>query len=383
VRGLPRRLAAPLAAAFILPAALLGQPEPGPVLGLLTAADVGGSFQEEVRRGAELALEDGGDGPKARLVVAARAQGWQAGAGELVRLVYQEHAAAVLGPLDGRSAHLAEQVVARAKGAFVLLSPWASEPALTRIGVPWFFRLAPDDRRQAEAILREIRAVGAHERVLTVVDPDDHESRTAAEALEWTARALGAPNPRRREAGGAERDLEALLADARAFDPRAVVLLQPPRRAAATARGLRAAGLESRLFGPLRLATAEFLDAAGPAAEEMVLAAPGEPRGEAGEKFRSAYRRRHGTDPAAPAAYASDGARVLLDALRASGGAGGEGLRRAIAATRRPGLTGPIEFEPSGNRSGPCPLARVEAGRLRDLRATPSVEPDHANSSCE
>ena len=52
------RRSALLAGAFLAAAALSGQPEPGPVLGLWTAADGEGSFREESRRGAEVALDD-------------------------------------------------------------------------------------------------------------------------------------------------------------------------------------------------------------------------------------------------------------------------------------------------------------------------------------
>ena len=68
----------------------------------------------DVLRGAEIAVaqarrEDGGRGRPLRLVTAPSDLRWEASTGALVRLLYEEGAVAVVGALDGRSAHLAER----------------------------------------------------------------------------------------------------------------------------------------------------------------------------------------------------------------------------------------------------------------------------------
>ncbi|MEK7800022.1 MAG: ABC transporter substrate-binding protein, partial [Acidobacteriota bacterium] len=115
----------------------------------------------EVLRGAEIAVaqarrEDGARGRPLRLVTAPSDLRWEASTGALVRLLYEEGAVAVVGALDGRSAHLAEQVITRSRGRAVFVTPWASESTLTRIRIPWFFSVVPDDHRQAAALAGEI-----------------------------------------------------------------------------------------------------------------------------------------------------------------------------------------------------------------------------------
>lgn len=328
----------------------------------LAGGDRDGVEASELRKGADLAAEEcGGTCP---LIAAANTGQWNAGAGELVRLVYSEGIGGVLGPVDSRSAHLAEQVVARAKGRFLLLTPWASDPALTRIKVPWFFRLVPDDARQAEALLREIYGAPTVHTLAAVIAQSHYDSRVAAETFEKVATARGLPALRKIVLTTDAASLDSLVADVRNARPEALILFAPSDAAARVVRRLREAGVTAPFFGPLRLASPTFLDPAGEAAEGMVLAAPEEAFGSAAERFRARYNR----TLSAPAAYGYDGAAVLIEALRSTGPGEIEALRRALAATRRAGMTGRIEFDASGNRVGPAPLARVERSHLRPIR---------------
>lgn len=325
---------------------------------------------DELRAGAQVAA-DNYTGGSAHCTVVAAANGgqWNAGAGELVRLVYSEGVSAVLGPIDGRTAHVAEQVVARGKGRFVLVTPWASEPTLTQIKIPWFFRLVPDDRRQAEAVVAELSGARGLRKLAVVVAESHYDTGVAFAAFE---KALMASNTRaerilvEEQALGLERTIGAV----RAADAEAVGIFAPPGTAARLARALRSGGIRAPLFGPLRLASSTFLNAADEAAEGMLLAAPPEASGPAAEQFRAKYRMACHREPSAAAAYGYDGAMVLLAALAASGNASGEALRAAVAATRRDGLTGTIQFDAAGNRAGAAPLARVERGHLRPLHRT-------------
>ncbi|HEX7406308.1 MAG TPA: branched-chain amino acid ABC transporter substrate-binding protein [Candidatus Binatia bacterium] len=318
----------------------------------------------EIRNGAEIAVQECAGRAGECVAVAANGTGkWDAGAGELVRLVYTEGVKAVLGAADGRTAHLAEQVVTRAKGRFVLLTPWASDPTLTQIRVPWFFRLAPDDRRQAEALIEEMRRAGVRQ-VVALVAETSYDLRAAAAAFEKAARAPGAPAFHKITLQEERTDLDAVAAEVRAAGAEAILFLDPPELAAGAARQLRQAGISAPFFGPLRLASPEFIAAAGSAAEGMILAAPPEASGPAAERFRARYRQVHNRECGALAAYGYDGAALLIEALRSTGGEGGESLRAALAVMHRDGVTGRIEFDASGNRAGSAPLARVEHGQL-------------------
>jgi len=346
--------------AFLRPA--FAAAEPVVRVGLFLADGSEDSEAAELRRGAELAAQECGE--TCSLLAAAQGGQWSAGAGGLVRLVYTEGITAVLGSADNRSAHLAEQVAARAKGRFVLLTPWASDPSLTQIKVPWFFRLVPDDRRQAEALLHEIHRARALPTAVAIVAADT-ESHAALESLKKGAPTLGVPPPREIHLGAGGLDRDRFATDVRAAGAQALLILAPPAIAAQVVRSIRAAGVTLPFFGPLRLATRAFLDAAGTAAEGMTLAAPAPASSPAVEQFRARYRARYQREPSTPAAYGYDGAIVLIDALRSTRASDGESVAAALAATRRAGLTGHIEFDRHGNRAGPAALAQVEHGQLQ------------------
>jgi len=343
-------------------------------IGLFVAAS-GAQADEsrELRRGAEIAVQQCADRRLRCALVAAEGMGqWTAGPGELVRLVYADDVDVVLGAADGRTAHLAEQVAARAKGRLLFLTPWASDPSLTQIRVPWFFALAPDDRRQAEVLLAVM--AGRFREVAALVAESQYDFRTAWEAVGKVMASRGGPHLREIAVPGETADIDDLVAQVRATGAGAVLFLAPPKVAARAARGLREAGIAAAFFGPLRLATPAFLDAAGTAAEDMVFAAPPEREDSNADGFGARYRRAHQGEPSAVAAYGYDGAAVLIEAARSAGCSGGEPLRTALAATRREGATGTIAFDGSGRRAGPAPLARFERGHLRPLQAKPFIE---------
>ena len=79
---------------------------------------------------------------------------WGVGSKMAVDLIHEENVLLVVAAVDGRNAHLAEQVAA--KSHVVLVDALASDPTLSRAYVPWYYRMVPDDKQQAEALMEEI-----------------------------------------------------------------------------------------------------------------------------------------------------------------------------------------------------------------------------------
>jgi branched-chain amino acid transport system substrate-binding protein len=341
----------------------------GPAVGIFVPA--GGEQAQEglmVRRGAEMAVAavnaaGGINGLPLRLVVASADSSWQSGSRELVRLIYEEEAWGVVGGLDSRSAHLAAQVVTRARGRVVLLSPWASDPTLTQIKIPWFFRLVPDDRRQAAALSAAVFAAGR--RCVAAVVDSSPDARLAAESF-MAASPPGAVILLRAEP---ETDGAGFVPRLRRSAAEGIVLFMQPAEAAQTARRLRRAGVDLPLFGPLELAGPQFLAQAGEAGEGAVVVAPPAPGARAqefGRRFEAAY----GESPAPLVLYAHDAVLALAQAMRRSGGRREE-MAKVLLGGSLTGLTGAVRFEASGERAGPAALAQARGGRLVDAGAAP------------
>ena len=112
-------------------------------------------------RAAELAVdkanaETGFHGKPFRLIPVWSASPWGTGVSGLARLAYQEKVWAIIGGIDGPTAHLAEQVVVKAR--IPLVSPTSSDRTANVANVPWMFSVLPGDHRQAPCLAQALAA---------------------------------------------------------------------------------------------------------------------------------------------------------------------------------------------------------------------------------
>ena len=127
------------------------------------------------KHGAELAIRRANDkggysGKNFKLITRSVEGPWGAGSKESVNLVFEDEVVAILGSLDGRNAHLAEQVATKAH--IVFLSTRATDPSLSQAFVPWYFRCLPSDKQQGEALFHEIYEKKLMKNVATIASSD-------------------------------------------------------------------------------------------------------------------------------------------------------------------------------------------------------------------
>jgi hypothetical protein len=104
---------------------------------------------------------------------------WGTGARQVVDLVFNKKALAIISSVDGRNAHLAEQVSAKAQVVF--MNAGSGDPSLSRAFVPWYFSSVPDDRQAAITFVKHFQKEAAHK--ISIVSDDSYDSRVAAENL--------------------------------------------------------------------------------------------------------------------------------------------------------------------------------------------------------
>jgi branched-chain amino acid transport system substrate-binding protein len=321
----------------------------------------------EMLAGAQIAVDaanrsGGVAGRSLRLTTAPSDLSWEAASGSLTRLIYEEKAVAIVGAADGRSAHLAQQVITRARGQAVLVTVWASEPTLTQIRIPWFFRVVPDDRLQAAMLAGEIFSTRRIEHVAIWVE-DSFDARAAGDAFVDAS----PPGAVTRFAASEPGASAALLSRAGGAEFGAVVLYAGAEAAAAVAGRLRQAGCRALLAGPLRLAVPEFTTRE--AAEGTLLLAPVGFDGQPVRSFEETLRPTLG-GPASPlASYSHDAVEAIVEALRRTALSGGD-LGAALETTSIQGLTGAVRFDDHRNRTDAPTLAVIRAGRAARLDRT-------------
>ncbi len=134
----------------------------GPIIHIGILAPLNGPQKangEAIVRAARMALKDAAQGPLPGGLHLELAIGDESGPAwgrvtdAVLRLVFNDHAVAIVTSASGVTAHLSEQVGNKIGVPILTLS---SDATTTQINLPWIFRLGPSDAQQAQAMARDI-----------------------------------------------------------------------------------------------------------------------------------------------------------------------------------------------------------------------------------
>ena len=316
---------------------------------------------------AALAVEDanqagGYRGLPFRLVTSWSENPWGTGIGGVTRLVYEQRVWVIAGGPDGPSAHLVEQVVAKARLAFV--SCVSTDKTANLANVPWIFSCAPGDHLQAPVLAQALvsqRGAGH----FAIVSCTDHDSRLFTTELLTALNTLKAfPNDHLEFRPGLD-DFSRQLQSIRRARPAALALIAGPADAARFLTALRREGLTVPVFGGPMMGRRKFIEAAGQSAEGVLFPLLWH-RSAAGERsvtFARRFEERFGIVPDYTAAFTYDALNLLIAAVRQAG------LNRVRIrdAVRRlspwPGVSGTITWDPTGQNHRPVRLGTVQNGQ--------------------
>jgi ABC-type branched-subunit amino acid transport system substrate-binding protein len=384
----PYRRAAPFQRFFTEPQPFLGpgRDEPAPrrmkslKIGLMAPApssyDAGRGAM--MRRGVELAFEEANASRRDvelpfELVVREDAPLWGSAANIMVDFAYKDAVLAVIGAVDSTATHVALRVSLKAE--LFLVNTASNDPTVTETNIPWILRTWPDDRqhgyRLAELVVKERGC-----RRIVVLRANDRYGRMGITIFNSSVRRLGFPVAQEMRFLPGDRSFDTQVARIRAVDPDAVVFWGEAADVGQAAAALRKVGIKAPFFGPDRLLDRAYLEAAGDAAEGTTVTAPLDPNrtDEVWKEFHRRFEKRWGTAPDAFAAYAYDGARILIDAVRRAG-ANRFVIRDAMTSVKRyDGVAGTMLFDPTANNVAPIQVMRVVRGAfVSDGRRIASV----------
>jgi ABC-type branched-subunit amino acid transport system substrate-binding protein len=138
----------------------------------------------DVIKAAEFAIDQANDaggyrGKDFKLIIRTAEGFWGAGSKESVSLVYEDQVRAIVGALDGRNGHLAEQVATKSHLSYI--ETYATEPTLSQAFVPWFMRVVPNDNQQSATILNQIQSEGGGS--IGILSIQDYDTRYAVKSL--------------------------------------------------------------------------------------------------------------------------------------------------------------------------------------------------------
>ncbi len=351
----------------ILLAPLVGGAEPRPVaLGLVAPP-----FETDaasLARGVQLAVAEA-DSAGAPVTLAIRSESGQWGSvgNDAVMLVCQRHVDALISPADGAATHLMLQVAGRTR---VPVATVCADSSVTEAGVPWCVRVVARTDETAAALFAAARPPAGPAPRWVAIIPTGHPGLVVRRDLKAAADRTATPLDRIIEDDPNTADAAALARRIAAEAPDGALLWLPPTRAGALAAALRAAGYAGRLAGPGPLDSPDFIDAAGAAAEGVLVAdfRAGAGGRAAAERFAADYRRKFGAEPDASAAAAHDAAQVLIAVLRRAGNRAG--YRQFPLGDEAAGVTGALHFDANGNRAGAPQVLICRARRFLPLAPT-------------
>ena len=329
-------------------------------------AVAGRAMQNAARLALDEANDAGGYGDAKlpfRLHVREEGASWGAAGDAAVELVYEEGVWGLLGGYEDTNSHVLTRVLLKVE--VPNLNPTGVDPTITEHNIPWLLRVRPDDRQTSYRLAKRVFEDDGRERVV-MFRANSRYGRTGTIEFKDAARRLRKPVLLETRYEASDGDWAARMDRIKLLKPDAVVVWGRPGPTGAAVKALREAGIDCAVYGPDRVATPAFLEAAGDAAEGFVFTYPIDPRSRAEPwtRFRDRYRERFGEEADATASYTYDATRLLIDAIRKAG-LNRARIRDALYEVRSyEGVSGTIRFDPTQNNITPVILGHVEKGRF-------------------
>ncbi len=317
------------------------------------------------RQGAEMAIRNanlngGLNGKPFQLIVKSMEGPWGTGSKEAIDLIFEEKVWALLGSHDGRNAHLVEQ--ASAKAQIVFLSAWPADPTLSQAFIPWFFNCVPNDVQQAESLFKEIYNINKLSHTAVVYDSQYDSNKSLASFL-GKIRSEGKTPPARFQYEGNGHDLNDLARRIIKSEPDCLILFCKPAASLGLFLRIRQGDFKKPVYGPLWLLNEDELSCNELRNYDNDLRIPSgcwsdTKTSDFGKKYTGLY----GNPPGMVASYAFDGMNLLIGAIKEAGIRDREKIQTALMGMRYEGVTGLLQFDQKGNRSGTYKVVPVNEG---------------------
>jgi ABC-type branched-subunit amino acid transport system substrate-binding protein len=344
----------------------------GPIEATVSVATGGASHEEPLGRkmlqGAQLAIEHanargGYRGSKTPFELIVRNDNglWGASGNEIVDLAYKENVWAILGTIDGANSHIAIRVALKAE--VPMMNTGDTDPTFVETAIPWVCRNITDDRQMSYRLADYVFGTLGLTRV-AALRANNRYGRISIDEFRDAATRLGHPFLAEINYQLGDTDFTAQLERIKALDPEAVITWGDSEESALILEQMRAVGMGQLFIGSDRMVTAEFLEAAGHGAVNVIAGYPYNPesRDPKHVDFIEHFTARFGEPPETYAAHAYDGMAQIIDAIERGG------LNRALirdemmAVKTWHGVTGEKVYDAICSNRSPAVLAKVKNG---------------------
>ncbi|MEA3463306.1 MAG: ABC transporter substrate-binding protein [Bacteroidota bacterium] len=287
-------------------------------------------------------------GKEFKLVIRTAEGFWGAGSKESVSLVYEDQVRAIVGALDGRNGHLAEQVATKSHLSYI--ETFATEATLSQAFVPWFMRVVPNDNQQSATIVNQIRREGAGK--IGILSTQDYDTRYAVRSLTKAVAARTSMAPLVIELDTTNIHEEALLKNILSRDLDHLVIPFDADYLKNLICTLRAEKPALKIYGTLHFTMGvESRKSGWDTYEGVFMVSP------------LFDRAKYPALPDSRSAYMYDAINLVVQAIRQAG-TDRVSITDFISDSEHPSaITGSISFDELGNRLGASTLIRIRNGK--------------------
>jgi branched-chain amino acid transport system substrate-binding protein len=339
-------------------------------IGVLLAMQGQRAFEgKQLLPAAQIAIEEENrsrplpNGQRFALAVEDESGPWGQASNAMVRLIMQDESVALVTSTDGNIAHQAEQIANKVGIPVVTLS---SDPTTTRINIPWIFRVAPSDAKQARAIAAEIYDARGSHKVLLITETG-HDGRIGGEEFAKATVSRYGQTPIRSEVNPDNFSIDAIVQEVKTAQADAVVFWTGSKLADQLLATVRKASPPSPIYVCQK--AADFLpqDILGAMGQDALVFTVGVETRDA--EFASKYREKTGSEPGIAAQQLNQAVQAIAEAVRQAGTNRARVRDRLAANTpRETNAGGVISFDAAGNAQSQAHLVSVAPGPGNELK---------------
>jgi len=295
----------------------------------------------EAKNAAQLAIDKANKVFKSKgihfqLVVKSMEGPWGTGSKQAVDLIFKDKVWAILGSHKGQNAHLVEQVIAKMHTVFI--NSWATDVTLSQAFVPWYFSCVPNDKQQANLLIKDIYKKNVNAKVAVIADKS-YDSKSAVNTFLNQVKLKGKSMPLQLFFETADSENKTLINSLKKANINNVILFCKPHLALKFMAQMPLKNREQNFYGTLSIM--------GENKKSVVKGSPN--TNLAFINFQKDYQNKYGKIPSVKAAYSYDGVGILIEAIRKSG-FNRDKIQKTMLNTDYQGITGSVKFDNKGNR---------------------------------
>ncbi len=284
------------------------------------------------------------------------------GSGNLAANFADEGVLGFLGTIDGTDAHVALRVTLKTE--IVMINTSDPDPTLTETNIPWLIRVIPDHRQEAARLAGVIVHRFGCKRI-AILRGGDRFGRISVGAFRNYARRMGSPAVQELLFTPGKEDIHYQIDAIKESQPDAIFFMGEPTDIGHFAKQLRENGVHARFFGTDLLMDDRFLQTAGDAAEGTMITTffDTSRKDPLWVDFVARFQGRWGHAPDPYAAYAYDGAQIMIHAIQSAGPNRWRIRDQVCNLDFYKGVTGWMQFDGTSTNIAPVRLVQIEHGR--------------------